>query len=370
MTILFFTQSKTNRAPWCLWHLGALVGLSAMFFMGCSTGVGSPASEAVQPAGNSQAYHATGANEWIEATLFGEIANSETYLAIQLKNPSQEPITLDFSELGLFPEGGIKSACLGGRKVILASGETHFDTLEIQPIHQARMYQEYGWTGLPARRYSMPLAFIDSPTLPLSHQSLDLHLVEDNLSAPEVQLYQLAPSGAWMEEQVSHWQGLLWDLHGKLTAEVQEEDLRLPFDPQVPPFVHVSLPELSCGGVNVRMASHQRGDSLYVNLRMVNHSHFTVSVPLSHLTYEGGKRTLVPAQVQLPVGMVTTETGEYWLKKGQRMEATLIYAAPEPIKAFVLRLDQIRVQEVNAKAFHAGVTFVRDVATSHQLALQ
>ncbi|HAA23776.1 MAG TPA: hypothetical protein DCP28_35240 [Cytophagales bacterium] len=346
--------------------MGALVGLLTGIGMGCTSGTSSPFQTEDEPQVSSATYRATGSNASVEATLFGNASRPLAFLAITVENTKQEPIVLDLAQVSLFPEGGIKSLAEATGIQILAPGASFSDTLPIQSIHQARVYQEYGWVGSPTWRYSLPLSFISNATAGVWESSLDLNTIGPKPQVAGVQLYQLAPDKPWLEDQMDHWQGLLIQREGQLKQELEAkgEEVRIPFDAESTPFVHASLPELSCGGINVRLTSYQRGDSLYVGMRMVNHSPFTVSLPLERLACEWNMVSSVPAVVYYPKGLKGSTTGEYLLKKGQRVEATLVYALPTGCEGFVLRLDQVHLQEVNAKAFHDGLAFDRMIPQS------
>jgi len=336
--------------------VGLLIGVGTA----CTTGTSSPVSS-VEDAYATGSYQAFGVAEGVEATLFGDVSSPVASLALRIQNTTQEPLSVDLSQVSLFPEGGIKSTAELAGIVTLEPGNTFADTLPIRPIHQARTHLEYGWAGVPTWQYSLPLSFISSAEAEVREGSITLDLVGSVPEQVVAQLFQLSPDEAWMDEQRDHWQDLLGQLAQqlKLEAEATGEEFRLAFDPHTAPFVHASLPELSCGGVNLRLTSHQLGDSLYVGLRMVNHSYFTVSIPLAHLAGEWGRTSTTPVAVHLPRGMTGSDTGEYWLKKGQRMEATLVYPLPTDSEEFVLRLDQIQLKEVKVQAFHDGLLFER-----------
>ena len=316
---------------------------------------------ACQPnAKNESAEHLpvyTAGNSWIKATLHIPSAD-QAKLALEVTPTS--PITLHYDQLALIPPHGLKANITRLDSVQLDSGDFFQDTLSMTLIYDTRYHQEYGWVGTLPDSFLMWLDFATNA----EHQPLDGHFyLYDSLYTPPkslgARLFGLDPTEDWLNHQQSHWakQQQLLAQAMEREAHAHGHDSGLTFDPNRKPFVHSTLPELSCGGLNLRLTAHQIGDSLQVDFRLVNHSPFTLQVPIDQLLISGAG---VPQITPISMPQEMAPNGAIWVKKGERLIARLSYKMSPRVDSFTLDLTPIRLQEVMAPAFLEELPFTLD----------
>lgn len=209
---------------------------------------------------------------------------------LQLKmvwqNKGSDTLLLNLSEAMLMNSRGRRSGPLesGQGPVQLLPFSTDTLLLTYEPVSDLQLYQRTGLRGPLDSQYQLPLHYVQKGESPFLKDTLRFYLpppvykafLFTSKAAKPVRLYKMNKSVGMENRLRSHISRLK-------TAKESVENIRIMEE------------EVFVAGVNTRVGIYEQGDSLYLNLAIINHSPDKLKINPDHLMV-GGKGKAAPLQ--------------------------------------------------------------------------
>lgn len=245
------------------------------------------------------------------------------------KNSRKEPLYINSTAATLLSQEGWRTSPerAASEPVRLLPGTTDTILLQFKPISNMQLYKLTGARGALAKQYRLPLFFVEdakgnallSNTL---HFQLPDSLYQQYLrlagEAQPIKLYKLHPDRKQEEQLTLRLQKLFRDSKHSGGARIMEE-------------------EIFMAGLNVRVGVFEKNDTLTMNLRMVNHSPFSLYLTPSLVGLRKTNNELVAYEKmnEQPVQ----------LKKGERFTVLKKYKEQQEADSLWLTLEGITLTD-------------------------
>ena len=225
----------------------------------------------------------------------------------------------------------------------LAPGQEISYRWEYRPINDLFLYQRSGLHGNFLQEYRLPLSFVGGiqDTLLFCFQEEAFLQYSRKMARKEPVLY--FPSKETTAPQMAARQEEYWS---KISGIQQHPEAGSAY---------FSEQEFFSAGINLKHALYQKGDSLYLQLQLINHAPYLLSVNPANITVQAGGEQHKPARI---MGPPSPEKQEYQLRKGERLPLTLAFPAPKT-DSLQLSFGGIQVQELKKPLFYSVFSFVR-----------
>ena len=240
----------------------------------------------------------------VRAQLKGIPNPQKLELALQLSNLAKEE--LQVKEIIISTPEGLHSAPVNFNQkafTLPADRDTSL-SLIFQPLNDLVLFKNTEMPGILKSRYTLSIVYIlkgkkDSEAIDLKAKIPveKYQQYEEEYRIP-VTAYCFNTASQFSRMQQHYLKGL------KLPGNI--------------PFVHLSDQELAVSGLNFRLQSYQKRDSLYAKILLVNHSDFPLKIDTTQLgfVFDGSRSS----QNHIILSKVTGSKEEYnMVRKGDRM---------------------------------------------------
>lgn len=264
-------------------------------------------------------------------------------LKVLLKNSRAEPLFINSAGATLLSQEGWRTSPeqAASKPALLPPGAADTILLQYKPINNMQLYRHTGARGALTKEYRLPLFFVeDAQGNALLHDTLGLRM-SDRLyqqylhttgEAEPIKLYKLKQDKKQEEQLTERLQKLVRDGDHSGEVRIMEE-------------------EVFMGGLNIRVGIYEKNDTLAMNLRMVNHSPFALSLNPSRLGLRTSRKELVTYE--------RTNAQPVLLKKGQRFTIVEKYKKHEDPDSLWLIVDGITLKDKNTSLLEGRLLLTR-----------
>ena len=258
------------------------------------------------------------------------LPKQELQVRITLQNTGRDSLWINLPEANLLNKKGWRASPLleGRARQLLLAGQADTLLLNYQPVSQGRLFRQAGIRGPLEQQYRLPLSFLQSAIgEPVSKDTLTFtmpgnlfrsYLQETGFASPML-LYAMEAGEKQKERLNNRLKSLFAGSNQSGYGRIMEG-------------------EVFMAGINTRLAVFGKGDSLFLNLRIINHS----PKPLE----------LIPAFFRLSADEGSLKEGddeqhqaEFILRKGDRFEVRKRFKKPAETDSLWLSLKGIRLEE-------------------------
>jgi hypothetical protein len=205
--------------------------------------------------------------------------NQQLRVNIAWANQGEDTLFINFSEALLWNETGLR---IGPREhnfepTRLLPSATDTVRLIYEPVSNLRLYQQTGLRGVLTSGYLLPMSFIqkgrggshfkDTLKFNLPQERYQEFLSSSN-ATEKISLYKIQKTTKQIEAMETHLVNIYEEKSKAETVRLTEE-------------------EIFVVGVNTRVGVYQQGDSLYMNLHIVNHSSSILEIEPQDLSLYG-----------------------------------------------------------------------------------
>ena len=240
----------------------------------------------------------------VRAQLKGIPNPQKLELELQLSNLAEEE--LQVKEIIISTPEGLHSTPVNFNQKALTLSADRDTSLSytFQPVNDPVLYKNTEMPGILKPRYTLSIVYI----------------LKGKKDARAIDLKAKLPNGKYQQYE-EEYQIPVTAYRFNTTSQfskIQQQYLEGLNLPGTTPFVHLSDQEIAVSGLNFRLQSYQKRDSLYAKILLVNHSDFPLKIDTTQLgfVYDGSKGS----QNNVILNKVTGSKEEYdILKKGDRM---------------------------------------------------
>src|SRR6185437_11800012 len=255
--------------------------------------------------------------------LSGDIARQQ--LTAQIKLVNSESIAIDIQEIDIETPEGIRSQPqTGSVSFSLKPGKDTSLSLEFHPLNDLILYQTTGLQGDLKPAYSVLITY----------------KTVANESPASLALKSKAEDGAYKDYTRAHKKILTGYSFNPKTRfhETEQRYLSTLKQSAQPPFVYLTEQEIAICGLNFRLKSYDKDDTLHAELFVVNHSEFPVKVIPDALDIAGGETQPGKGKVVSLEKISGAQQDQTMMEKGDRVlihlkkyHKTKIAAAERPV---------------------------------------
>ncbi|MDB5014025.1 MAG: hypothetical protein JWQ25_2227 [Daejeonella sp.] len=246
----------------------------------------------------------------VKAQLAGIPDPQKLQLTLNLTNLIQN--TVQIKEILISTVDGLKSTSptFNEKSFTLAPNQDTSLSLIFHPVNDMILYQNTELPGILKSQYNVSIVYtIDGKD---NDRAVDLVA---NLPTAAYQQYEKDYQAS---VQAYHF-NTSTQFASRLTAYLNKQKLT-----SSPAFVHLSDREIAVSGLNFRLKSFQKKDSLYAEILVVNHSDFPIKIDTAKLDFTLGTDNQNKRSVEILLNKVTGSKNEYdVLRKGDRMLISL-----------------------------------------------
>lgn len=267
-------------------------------------------------------------------------------LKILIRNTSGSPLEVHPLEAALHTQDERRQQPLNisAEAKSIPAGEEKVYTLLYQPVNDLFLYQRSGLQGPWLQEYRLPLSFIsglrDTLSFCFPEEDYLKYMAAAALKKPV--LYKpthetTAPEAARRQEAY---------LRGIVGIGQNAEAGSAYFSEQ----------EFFSGGINVRHALFQRGDSVYLQLQLINHAPYVLELIPAKVAVSYRGEAYSPVRI---TGNASSNKDSYHVRKGERQALTLVYKAPAA-DSLIVSLAGVQLVESKKPLFQEDFNFVRE----------
>ncbi len=231
------------------------------------------------------------------------LEKQQLYLNIKLKNSSATDIIIE--NINIETPEGYQAKIIGNdiKPSLLNAGAGTMMTLQFKPVNDFELYMLTGESGKFKQLYNLSMSYTNNENKSPGLLKIQLTVSEKDFAAykknykQKVTGYKFDTHNNFAEEQKNYLQPLLKTL----------------------PFVYSSSQEIAIAGLNFRLQSYRRDDSIHAQLFIVNHADFAVKINPAALDIFTGNSSGNDTQGKIEFKKVTGLQEETdMLRKGDR----------------------------------------------------
>ena len=268
-------------------------------------------------------------------------------LKLMIRNTAEEALAIDPNLAALITEDQRRQQPfqIESAPQSLAPGEERLFSWIFQPINDLYLYQHSGLFGPLQQQYRLPLAFLagvkDTVVFCFPEEAYLQYSRKEARNKPI--LYSPSPASITPHAAASQESYRASIILSEVAADQQGS-------------AHFPDQEFFSGGVNVRHALYQQGDSLYLKLHIINHAPYLIALKPAQITISAQGQPQSPARITEPA---KATVGSYQIRKGDRLSFTMAYKAPAKADSLLLSLDGIELAPVQKPLFEKGFYFIK-----------
>jgi len=203
-----------------------------------------------------------------ELNLTGDPGRNELSAQIKLTNSGSS--TLDVREIVLTTDEGVRSSPINDFLPFqLAEGKDTALNLTFNPTNDLKLYQMTGMQGSLKAGYAVTVSYN-------AHGQTNLAAIVINARPGKDEFI------AYKKKYVKPVTGYSFNTRAGFN-EAEKKYLTTIRDVKQPPFVYLSDQEIAVSGLNFRLKSYYRQDTLHAEIFVVNHSDFEVKLDTASL---------------------------------------------------------------------------------------
>ena len=236
------------------------------------------------------------------AQFYGRSRDGQVRIDLLLQHTLPKPLVLEPTVFTLHTPGGNYSQPFSPDALAsLERGKNYRLTLFFQPIHDRRFFMRTGMNGDLNHQYALEM---NVPGVATEYHFEMADTIWSNY-----------PDKNGIENEVLFFQPTIdWEAQQAYQKVMGRSE-----------FVHTDENEMAMAGVNVQLHSYHWRDTLYLNLKLVNHSNDQLYVHPTDL-----RHTLSPLK------NLEKEEQEHTLRKSQRFIESYRFYRPAPIDSFMI----------------------------------
>ncbi|MCS6833467.1 MAG: hypothetical protein NZ521_07815, partial [Flammeovirgaceae bacterium] len=238
---------------------------------------------------------------------------------------------------------------------VLTKGKIAEYEFVFHPINSLKLYRLTQLRGDLAQQYYLTTDFVQTS----QGEALGLPPLQFQLSDTTYQAY-LAAYGQEKNLRIYQLKDDATILKEKI---LQHLNKKLPLASNNPSQTHsvsINEQEIMIDGAVIKLLVYSLYSSIYLQISIVNHSHYPFAIDFSQLFLVSNEKKISPANLSDPRLFSlrrTPDNKKVALLKGERLQFTFLFENLEPQETCYWLLDGIEMGEKPIRVFPSGITF-------------